>query len=119
MNLTFRVLAALAALALALVLGWDPAPTARARATHHSVTHQHPSRIAIDDDDDYDDEDIVESGVLAPERHEIQSDTISREPALATTRLVTSVAVSSVHLSRRGILPSGEHRDATDRPPRA
>jgi hypothetical protein len=132
MKVMFRVLAVLAALLTALALGWDPASGARtgskrtttssathSRATPHTASHGHTSRFAIDDDDSYDDEEIVESGVLAPERWEIDGDATPREPARAKSHVPPTVMTAAAHVTRPGIRPSGEHRGTTDRPPRA
>ncbi|MDB4936113.1 MAG: hypothetical protein JWP87_3085 [Labilithrix sp.] len=148
MKLTFRVLAALAALAFALVLGWGPAPASggkhgamsvtsprasahraadarrhanaalHARAALHALEHDAGEHAAIDDDDVYDDDDGNETGMVAPEHRERDNEAAPREPVPAQPRVAWSEA-SSTHLTPRGIRPSGEHRDTTDRPPRA
>ena len=144
MNVTFRIVTVIAALFAALVLGWGPGASATckrgtattastsARASGHrevrrhavsSAPHlsirSHAPRTAIDDDDEYDDDDTAESGMLAPERREIDSDATAREPDFAAIHVEPAEGVVSLHLSRRSIRPSREHRDATDRPPRA
>jgi hypothetical protein len=147
MILTLRILAVLVVLAAAVALGWKPSSTAGAKRSAMALTgartaghradgpsagrvRRHAASAgvyaraatsskstAIDDDDEYDD-DIVESGIGAPERRQADSDA-SPELTPEAPRLRPRVTLSSMHLTRRGIRPSGEHRSTTDRPPRA
>jgi len=130
------VLTVLALLFAALVLGREVEPKAgevrglaKARSTIHARSHvargvlyaSVHDRTAIDDDDAFDGDDEIETAMLAPKQHspnDVPSDgacdgrTVTADPLLPTT-------ATSLRMTGRGIRPAGEHRTATDRPPRS
>lgn len=131
------VLTVLALLFAALVLGREVEPAAReargvakARTTIHVRSHvargvlyaSMHDRTAIDDDDAFDGDDEIETAMLAPRQHapnDVSSDgTCDGGPSSADSP-VHPVIAASLRMTGRGIRPAGEHRTATDRPPRS
>jgi hypothetical protein len=136
----FRILAALALLLAALVLGKETEArtsegrsvvttrssvrglaTVRPSAHCHGMTHA-PSRAGttIDDDDESDDDDELDTALLAPDGHERHAapDATPSERAATADRSLFATRIAAHRVTGRGIEPSGEHRLGADRPPR-
>ncbi|MDB5220335.1 MAG: hypothetical protein JWO86_8262 [Myxococcaceae bacterium] len=123
----YPALAALALLFAALAGGWGAAPSGpfASRTQQHATSHDPTS---FEDDDGDRDDDGLECSVLAAERADdddqddadadADGDGNALQPIAAREfpPLVVTVASS---MTRWGLRPSGEHRDAADRPPRA
>lgn len=122
----YPALAVLALLFVAMAGVWNVAPSA-ACASEHVTSHDGTSI----DDDERDDDDALESGMLAPpgadeddDRDDADADGDGDGDGNALHRIAGAAefpprgAAESLSMTRWGLRPSGEHRAAADRPPR-
>lgn len=127
----FCLFAALALLLAALAFGRVHAPRASeargfvtARSSMHgraAVRAPSHARTTIDDDDDCDDDESIDTAMLAPDGHDrhVGPDATPGERTGARSAHAFTTRIAALRLTGPGIRPSGEHRSTADRPPRS